>query len=997
MRISLKTKKVMLVVLLSLVLAIVGVVGITKAVSANDSVPALKAEYSVGEELKIPSKTLSLGDSSAAAYSVVRYPSGKAIKTSSLTLDEAGVYTVEYRATVGGELVTEEETFLVNRNFYSFSGGNSSATYGVDDSQYQTGRKGLNFKIASGETLTFEKTFNIHDIDGEFIKFYVTPATKGVVDVQGFYIYVTDVYDSSNYIKIKLQSVTFGGNTYVYLASYTLAAYNEEVLSAQDSLSNNMIRRNDRFGACVWLSLYGNAGDYENGQDMKDQWASYTYDSETMELFVSSNKGKNLIVDFNDPKFFDDSWKGFTTGDVRVSIEGYGYTGKYFNFNLMSLADEDISATVAKDDVKPEITVDYNGYTKETVPNGVVGQTYKVFDAYARDSFDGIIDVDVRAYYAYNSDSQSDVNIENGKIKTVLPGKYAIVYTATDVCGNSSQVVVPFSVTSDAADLKIALVDGNSESCKVGETVKLKTYSVSGNVGKAEVSVSFGDKEVRYTEGASSFIPMETGAYTVRYTVTDYSGRVNTVSYTVNVAANEKPVVLDSVILPSYVIANKNYYFPEVSAYDFNQNKYVSATLYVDGAACSDGAYKAAAEKDGQDVSVQYKVGNAVVLEASVRVVTVNTKYGSRNAIDFAKYWQSTDLTVTTSTANTTFANHGDSDSFVSGDLTAEYIKPVMLSSFSMTLGINPEESNFEELVITFTDVYDSANKLSIGMFNDDFNYLTYFTINGKKTVYTFTAGGFYDDFDTVKLVYSDGKISDGANISQKISDIFDASKVYVSVTVKGADGAASFAMAEFCGQNIMFSGTTLVDYSNPVMSVNGEIESRKLYGEKFIVRSVEVEDVLDTDVKVTVTVIAPNGNKVLDKASALIEHEITFNQYGRYSIVYTATDSSSRSTTYTYVSTCVNTEKPVITVNGSVSNGKVGKKLTLPAATVTDDVDTGLEVLYFVVEPSGNIILLGEDRTYTPKIAGNYRARYYSYDSSGNVTIVDRYFTVEG
>ena len=1029
---TIKAKRVVVAVISAILAVILSFACINLIVNANDEVPALKAEYSVGETVAIPDYKIDGQD----AESVVIYPSGYAMKTDKVTLDESGIYTVEYRATINGQLKTEKQTFLANRQTFSFSGSNSYYEYGVDKSQYDTGKTGVHFKIAQGETLTFEETFNIHELRGEeFINFYVTPTTKGVYDVQAFYVYVIDVNDPNNYLKIKYQAVAFGGNNYVYSAAYVLAAYNEETLSAENGDS---VRRNDRFGVGSWMSLYGNA-DEVNGPDqaMKYQWASLHYDPDTMEVFVAHNKGKGRIIDCDDPKFFDVAWKGFSTGDVRVRIEGYSFTNSHFNLDVTSYGGKNYNngqtpapSTTVKDTEKPVINVNYDvdgdgvaNYDEFSLPNGIKGEKYRVFDAIATDAFDGMVEVKVNAYYAYNTDSPLKLNVVDGYVETAKPGKYVIEYVATDMSGNVAVLPVSFFVEDRASDLALT-ISGYQTTGKVGVPVTLATYTKTGDIGASNVTLSFDTEKVKLNQKQNTFIPLQSGNVKVTYTLTDMTGKEVEQSYIVNVATNNTPVVLEEVYINEYIISGQKYVFPTVTAFDFNQNKEVKTSVYANGTLLTNGAYTPAAETAGTTVVVEYKVNNSVVYTANVKVIDTHAYYcytcdkvvaqedvvnfkhqeivtktdkdgnpvqavcnGAANTrIMFNEYWVGENV----STSADKMGVHINATS--TGDVTFTYLKPIMFEKFSLNLGMNA--TNFDALDIKFIDYYNKENVFTMSMVKG--TELTHFDVNGERQKGTFQNAGFYATGETT-FAYASGKITADANLSYNVANVFTATKVYVEITMKNVTGEAGIDISSAFGQPTNIRSNTATDRQSPIITYYGTIPGIVYLGDTLTIPALVAEDMLDPCVVNTLTVKAPDGS-VVYKGSADKDVTITLAQYGRYAINYTSTDTAGKSAGLDEFVTCLNTVKPVITVSGTVVDSiKLGGVITLPSATATDDVDGAVEVSYFIIESTGTMRLLDSTRKFKPTRAGRYTARYYAVDSSGNATIVDYIFVVGG
>ena len=90
-----------------------------------------------------------------------------------------------------------------------------------------------------------------------------------------------------------------------------------------------------------------------------------------------------------------------------------------------------------------------------------------------------------------------------------------------------------------------------------------------------------------------------------------------------------------------------------------------------------------------------------------------------------------------------------------------------------------------------------------------------------------------------------------------------------------------------------------------------------------------------------------------------------------------------------------VNLVEPTITIEGSFAKGvQLGNTITFPNATAVDDLDGALNVSYFVVLPSGGIKML-TGKEFTPTAEGRYKVRIYAMDSSGNIAMVEKEFTV--
>ena len=96
-----------------------------------DSADALLSTYTQGSTLTIPTAKL---DGVKATKYVVITPSGNGYNSETITLSEAGNYTIRWYANVGGKEVSAEKTFFVEKGAFSLD-GNASCTY-MEDLEY---------------------------------------------------------------------------------------------------------------------------------------------------------------------------------------------------------------------------------------------------------------------------------------------------------------------------------------------------------------------------------------------------------------------------------------------------------------------------------------------------------------------------------------------------------------------------------------------------------------------------------------------------------------------------------------------------------------------------------------------------------------------------------------------------------------------------------------------------------------------------------------------
>ena len=75
------------------------------------------------------------------------------------------------------------------------------------------------------------------------------------------------------------------------------------------------------------------------------------------------------------------------------------------------------------------------------------------------------------------------------------------------------------------------------------------------------------------------------------------------------------------------------------------------------------------------------------------------------------------------------------------------------------------------------------------------------------------------------------------------------------------------------------------------------------------------------------------------------------------------------------------------MTLNGEVvATAKVGDKITIPTATVSDNLTQVCTLKVYIFNQNGQLLeLKAEDKGFTPTAAGTYTVVYYAVDEAGN------------
>ncbi len=139
---------------------------------------------------------------------------------------------------------------------------------------------------------------------------------------------------------------------------------------------------------------------------------------------------------------------------------------------------------------------------------------------------------------------------------------------------------------------------------------------------------------------------------------------------------------------------------------------------------------------------------------------------------------------------------------------------------------------------------------------------------------------------------------------------------------------------------------------------------------------------------------VTADDGTVLSEVPFDREYTFTADRYGSYTVTYSAADSNGLSQPYSYTINVPDTVAPEITLSGTVpETAAYGSRVTLPAATATDNVDGAAEVFVYVFGPDQSVIFA--DGSFEANRRGRYSVRYLAMDAAGNIAIAEYTITV--
>ena len=963
--------------------------------------------YEFLSEFTVPAHTLTVGNKSAEADSVVIYPDGTATKNKTITLNQSGRYEIRYTAVIGGKTYYENVEFVVNKHAYYCTGsGESRVEYRSDfstkfphtwwtganttETRYNDFNKaGLLVELKQGDKFECARLIDLNDLKKTDLLFGVTaiPYVQGVCDFERLDFVLTDSADPSISLKIRARGYLNDGDEFPY--TYILAGGQNQALKGYEA-GKKLIHVNDEWGTGtnhsfygMYNCIYGTYNDPEAHQILK-----LYYDTEEKAVYTQWNtyrdRYQSRVIDLDDPQFFSDPWSGFPSGKARLTIEAGVYTGETARFLVSTIAGLDLSETEFNETDPPEITVN-NDY--ETMPKAVKGGTYPIPAATAFDAYTGKCAVKTSVWYNYGQTNAVNVQVNGGRFATAKSGTYAIVYEAKDAYGNTAKKVLWVECEKDLPAVGIEFYGDYETACRAGERIDLAAYTLGGGSGDIDVTLTATIGGVTETVGAS-FIPRKTGTYKIEYVATDYLGRTATASYDLTVTASGTPIFGDTPTLPVAYISGTKYVIPALYADDYGSGeaKKVAATVKVtDGNGEKNynaGETFTPSAGESNSLTLEFTAGGASV---TYTVPCVNVRAANK-LLAAENYFVANGATVTKDDSGIIVTEEGKRGE-------AAFVNSVLSETFDAELSF-PNLATLTEVDVTLTDSADKNVSATARLVRDGRN-TRIITSGGDAAVST---AGFGVTDKTSSLGYSSGafvlggnrvavtKADDGAAFTG-----FPSGKVNVKVTVIGSESGANIKINSINGQAL--SSKTALDFVAPEIYIGGVYGGTHEAGAVVTLPAADYADVLDPSATCTVTVTDPDGNAVTDVDGVTLggvapeEYKIKLDKLGVYTVMITAKDANGNISNRVYSIKSEDVTPPVLTINGEWKNGKLGETYTLPEIVATDDNgETSVRVM--VLDPNGKVTVLKPGvNAIKFAVAGKHTITVVARDKAGNTT----------
>lgn len=941
----------------------------------------------LGDVLELPQQTITFDGKTYNYDNVVYYPDGIAYKGESFNIDQAGLYTVEYRFVKDNVIYEYSVSFVVNDKIYSFNTDTSSAYLG--ETTYDTTQSGLNIFLKQGDIFTYNKVIDMSDNtkDVLLLELLVTPLMSGTQELQEFQVIFTDIYDSSNYI-----TIDFLDHKDLRESCYAkIAPAGEELSGYSPDKSTYYVKD---WGTFFRTSLYG----LENVVNCPIKlW----FDSETKEMFVSHGYNiKRLISDLDDYGCYGNIWEGFTTGECLMTIKGVSWKSAQAGFFLKTVDGEDVTSSNYYDTEGPSITVDLIGYTEDNLPLAVVGLKYPLFSGNAMDSYTGKAKLHTEVYLDYGKQTQKQISVYDDAFTPYTSGKYTIVYSAYDNYGNRSEklLIVNAVNQSPAIDIDCASSDG----AIVGIKYTVPTVSVNGGCGKIDV-VAYVEQNGSYVVADKELIFETAGDYKIKYVATDYLGNEQEFILTVTATYADTPVFVGAPDYSSTLLSGKVYKVKDFTAKYYSEEvkgeKAEIKVYLVDKngkTLLQNSTFIPEVENSGDSVQLIYEAGYGEKKTECTYNFVVNVVNNEPYSYFAQNYFNVSNNGSVKATEDGVVIGVSSSDSDI------VFAQNVVANGFKIVFDVNAKKNSVGAIVIKLYDSENRNNALKFKIINTK-AATSYISVNDgaiaeMKGSFVGTSDYLFElSYNNDTFIVKDADSYSKTMVTNANGDAFNgftSGLIYFTIEFEDVTGETEIIVKQICNQNLNNETNDLVDPQAAL--IGGEYAKNVKKGEIVTVKGIVFADVLSLNTAATYSVTY-NGKLCTSttgvKLSSITHTDLysfTCSDYGNYLITYSISDDSGNTYYYAHTISVIDDVLPEIIVSGKISNSyKNGKTITLPSATATDNIDEKVDIMVAVYLPDGlrGYYKPGDKVTFTQK--GAYTIKYIAVDTAGNMAEV--------
>ncbi len=844
----------------------------------------------------------------------------------------------------------------------------------------------------SGATFTYKYPLRMDKLskDTSLIELYALYGSE-YSNVTAINITLTDTENALNSFSWRYYKYDSGnGGNY---ATYCLVSYSGRNL-AISSEGNSFYLWENKYGAWCPNMCFAKPSTSENYERPFSAFIDYA----EMELYCSYASRIHKVLDLNDVNCVGKGgvWGGFANDTAYLSVSFELDASKTGGVIVKSVLGCNLDGGFDSDDSydAPTVTFEIPDEYLEVMPNGAVGVAYPLPSVYANDWFFGECSADdVIVTVLDENDNDLSALISNGAFTAEKTGKYTIRYTATNG-KKSSTKDLSFAVVEELNPIVIVQTSSFGEPTILTQAA-LPSIEVYGGTGIVTVEeyLEYNGQEVAVNNSRTIYLN-KSGTVSLKVSAKGYSGEPVVRYFTLVIPES---TMLSVSNMPMVLQSDTTVVFPEAKAYNSLSKAEVGYTVYVNGVQLgSDRTYSVPSinEIENGKITVVYKAATDAYGETEKTfVIPVVDAMFTPKDIMVAKSGSvtvkddSSALILTTAESNSE-VNWGYPVPTGSANVNAK----INLSGIVEENAV--KHTDYDYIDVTFANYENTSETMFVRIYRDcdaDKN-MSYLQINGAGekflidgnlkvpnsvvTFYLNTAKGYL--YDSVKLT----PICAVSDYTANVSIVgFRFGKVY---------GDAGITVNQISNQNLG-SSEGWYDNTAPVISFEKEMltNTNARRGEKFEVPVTKAYDMLSFGAKVELSVKAPDGSTVLTSNDLSQGASFVTEQTGKYLLTFTVKDVSGNQIRARYFVYSYDSVSPVITVKNSIkSTIKVGSSVTIPKATVKDNIDESCELTVFVRNVNNyNVEEVSMNKKYKFTAVGTYEITYLACDSDYNFT----------
>ena len=955
----------------------------------------IEEAYNIGDYLFIPKSAIIKegGKSGKVTSSVLTYPSGKSLSSSSYKLDAYGTYSLKLN---GEEGLSYSKSFSVYQDVYSFTEGKSSIDYGALNYYFTTSGypNGLKLDMAEGDTFTFARPVDLTSSSYQKIISWNVLDKLNYPAVSAISVRITDAYDPNNYFVINNSKGTY------YYMNYVSASYNggrSVGLDRDDSgpiLINDNAYRISSNGGTIITANSPISGVYNNISYYLD-----TSDPSKYKIYVDTDQASEhlLVAEFNNSDIYSSSFPGLKSGLAYISLTASAYSGiDYAPIEIAEIAglkgDELNPMDYYKDAIAPLIET---SCAEEA--NIMGGVRIKIPEAKAYDETALRGEIKASVWYGYDSSSSSMVSVSNNSFLPEKLGVYSIIYKAEDVYGNVSTKRVDLSVSAFGEE-GIAFKLSELPTIKAGTSARLDNFSLVSlnDDGKVSIRLTDPDGIVKTLSSEEEFLFEKSGKYHAVYSYSDsfYSGEkeLDFEVASVEVASFESK----EIAVPHYFMKGASYTVDVPNAYVYGSNGKTSDTI-ISEASIDGGEY---ATIDPNDIEITgstsmrlrfYPKSNPSEIIDSGLIPVVDTGWNGKK-VDLTKYFVGDFTSSSDSTSNADYIRY---TSKADGEAKMEFINKLLLTDFFFTF----KAPSFTSLTVRLTSFYNPSKKVEISFEGSKVK------VDGRSQTASesFTKGTsiYYND--------SNGTIS-VAGVSFDLANPFENDALLLEVECKGGNAGDYIDIYKVGNQT--WTASTVRDRVAPMASASFPAKIAFI-GDSVSIGAPNIADVLtpSSNAKSSLNVLKNVGGKtslMKDDISGVTlsgisdfskDYQITLDEYGSYVITYSISDLAGNSVSLPGLVSVLDKEVPTMEGIPEAHSISAGVYSDLPLVSAKDNItaDYSLEIWHIIYDSGAHLVGLvknGEQTKIDEK--GTYQVYVTCEDEEGNLAYGEYALIVE-